>query len=125
MLHNTKLEWFARDKHSSLLGPFISVEENKVLLMNTLFSAKCTHTLSSHFLLILFYVICAYFSVNFKPCSDSEINDKNKSYVLVKNLAVYANVYVNYVKRITVFVISYFSQNFKYMHKACCVRLVT
>jgi hypothetical protein len=31
MLHYTWLERFALDKHYSLLGPFISYEENKVL----------------------------------------------------------------------------------------------
>jgi hypothetical protein len=31
VLHNSNLERVARDKHSSLLGPFVSYEENKVL----------------------------------------------------------------------------------------------
>ncbi len=45
MLHYTQLEWLARDKHSSLFGPFISYEENEVLhysrnlIHNTLFSS--------------------------------------------------------------------------------------
>jgi hypothetical protein len=29
MLHYTKVERLARDKHSSLLGPFINYEENE------------------------------------------------------------------------------------------------
>ncbi len=28
--HSTRLEWPARDKHSSLMGQFVSYEENKV-----------------------------------------------------------------------------------------------
>jgi len=31
MLHYTKVERFARDKHSRLLGTFVSCEESKVL----------------------------------------------------------------------------------------------
>jgi hypothetical protein len=31
VLHYTILERLARDKHSSLLGPFVSMEENEVL----------------------------------------------------------------------------------------------
>jgi hypothetical protein len=31
VLHYTRLERLARDKHSSLLGPFVSYEENEVL----------------------------------------------------------------------------------------------
>jgi hypothetical protein len=31
MLHHNKLEKLARDKHSSLSGPFVSCEENEVL----------------------------------------------------------------------------------------------
>jgi hypothetical protein len=27
------MEWLARDKHCSLLGPFVSYEENEVLLV--------------------------------------------------------------------------------------------
>jgi hypothetical protein len=33
MLHNTWLERLARDKHSNLLGPFVSYEETEVLLI--------------------------------------------------------------------------------------------
>ncbi len=29
VLHHTRLEWLATDKHTSLLGPFMSWEENK------------------------------------------------------------------------------------------------
>jgi hypothetical protein len=35
MLHYTRLKRLARDKHSSLLGPFITYEENKVLQIRT------------------------------------------------------------------------------------------
>jgi hypothetical protein len=33
VLHFTWLERFAREKYSSLLGPFLSYEENKTLLI--------------------------------------------------------------------------------------------
>ena len=33
MLHYTRLERLARDKHSSLLGPFVSYEEKVVLII--------------------------------------------------------------------------------------------
>jgi hypothetical protein len=36
MSHYTKLERLARDKDSSLLGPFVSYEENEVLGIRTL-----------------------------------------------------------------------------------------
>jgi len=35
-LYYTRLERLARDKHYSLLGPFVSYEENEVLLIWTL-----------------------------------------------------------------------------------------
>jgi hypothetical protein len=31
VLHYTKMEWLARDKHTSALSPFVSYKENKVL----------------------------------------------------------------------------------------------
>jgi hypothetical protein len=31
VLNYRRLEWLARDKHSSLLGPFISYKENELL----------------------------------------------------------------------------------------------
>jgi hypothetical protein len=35
MLHNTKLERLASDKHSNLLGVFVGYEENAQLLIQT------------------------------------------------------------------------------------------
>ncbi len=35
MSNDTKLEGLAKNKHSSLLGPFVSYEENEVLWMRT------------------------------------------------------------------------------------------
>ncbi len=42
MLHYTEQERLARDKHSSLMGPLVSCEENKVLL--ELYSGKAIVT---------------------------------------------------------------------------------
>ncbi len=42
VLHYTRLKRFARDKHSSLSGPFISYEENEVLWMQLLVQIQNT-----------------------------------------------------------------------------------
>ncbi len=48
VLHNVKLERLTRDNHSSLLGSFLSYEENEVLWIQTL------GTYSKH---LIFFVI--------------------------------------------------------------------
>jgi hypothetical protein len=49
VLHDTWLERFARDKHSNLLDPFLSYEENEGLLIQTL------EPYSQHFIFFLTY----------------------------------------------------------------------
>jgi hypothetical protein len=40
VVHYTRLERLARDKHPNLLGPFVSYEENEVVCIQPLFLAS-------------------------------------------------------------------------------------